>query len=72
MIDMHTIKYAYLHLTAMLNVGGEAAQSRRNGCAISRVMLRNLTRNNHRIRLVPVRRVRITKPAQAFTLFVIN
>ena len=31
----------------MLNDSGEAAQSRRNGCAISAVAVRNLGRNTH-------------------------
>ena len=34
-----------LHFTAVLNDSGESAQSRRNGCSISAVAARNLTRN---------------------------
>ena len=41
------VGYAYLHFTAVLNDGGEDAQSRRNGCSISAVTVRNLTRNTH-------------------------
>ena len=38
---------AYLHFTAMLNAHGETAQSRRNGCSIRTVEVRNLGRNTH-------------------------
>ena len=46
LVDIYTAKCdAYLHFTAVLNDGGEDAQSRRNGCSISAVTVRNLTRN---------------------------
>ena len=47
-VDIYTAKCgAYLHFTAMRNVCGEDAQSRRNECSISTVTVRNLTRNTH-------------------------
>lgn len=36
---------AYLHFTVVLNNGGKGAQSRRNGCSICAVEVRNLARN---------------------------
>ena len=44
--DIYTVKYdAYLHFTVVLNASGESAQSRRNGCSICAVEVRNLGRN---------------------------
>ena len=44
--DIYTVKYgAYLHFTVVLNVGGEGAQFRRNGCSICAVEVLNLARN---------------------------
>ena len=46
--DIYTAKYgAYLHFTVLLNDGGKGAQSRRNGCSICAVEVRNLERNTH-------------------------
>ena len=50
LVDIYTAKCdAYLHFTAVLNVNvsGESAQSRRNGCSIRAVEVRNFTRNTH-------------------------
>ena len=48
LVDIYTAKYgAYLHFTVLLNDGGKGAQSRRNGCSICAVEVRNLARNTH-------------------------
>jgi len=48
LVDIYTAKYgAYLHFTAVLNDSGKGAQSRRNGCSICAVEVRNLARNTH-------------------------
>ena len=46
LVDIYTAKCgAYLHFTVVLNDGGKGAQSRRNGCSICAVEVRNLARN---------------------------
>ena len=46
LVDIYTAKCdAYLHFNAVLNEGGEDAQSRRNDCSILAVTMPNLTRN---------------------------
>ena len=48
LVDIYTAKCgAYLHFTVVLNDGGKGAQSRRNGCSICAVEVRNLARNTH-------------------------
>ena len=54
LVDIYTAKCgAYLHFTVVLNDGGKGAQSRRNGCSICAVEVRNLARNTHIIVVLP-------------------
>ena len=49
LVDIYARNLTHIYITVVLNDGGKGAQSRRNGCSICAVEVRNLARNTQRL-----------------------